>query len=373
MECLISVFNMLVHKVKEIDTSVNHDTEGVAACTIGNSKHIDGMDTELAQMKQENKVLRGVVQRQAEQIHDLDEKVAYLTSKSMEQNVSISNLEGDVKKENTAYTVSEFLKNKLEIDVCDEEILVSHRLGKLKDTQTRPRLMIVRCAYPLKERIMSNLKNLKDKTNDSGQPYYINKQLPDQIIEKNRLIREAIKVRKEMEKDLRKEDKTKIEVKAKKLFFDGKIVEEKLPAPQPKDLFPDKFEKEKQDKIKIFASDVEDQEGSTFQAYAIKTGNLHDVQRVYAKVRAMHPSATHVVAAANLRTVTAFQDDGEHSAGHKMLKFISSGFQQNVAVFAVRIYGGSHLGSDRYRRYESVIEQALERAGVKKSSTSPKK
>ena len=376
VECMLSVLNMIIHKLNEINVAVNHDTEGISMKLVLTQKQADTSTKAIDQLRHENKTMRGIIQRQDDQLKDLNDKIAYLTAKSMEQNLTISNVTGDIgKKEDTTTTVLEFLHNTLEIDAGSEEVLVSHRMGKYSDQQTRPRTMIIRCTYPLKERIMANLKNLKDKRNSQDKPYYVNKQLPEQIIEQNRWIKQTIKAKKELEKTWDKDDRTKIQVINKKLYFDGELVKDKLPAPQPKDLFPDEAEKEKQEKIKLFCSDVDQQDGSSFQAYAIKTGNTYDVSRTYAKIRSLHPSATHIVAAANLKSGTMFQDDGEHGAGHKLLKHIEENFVNNSAVFVVRIYGGKHMGASRFKVYNSVAEQALDRANIKrvaKQQQSPK-
>ena len=131
-------------------------------------------------------------------------------------------------------------------------------------------------------------------------------------------------------------------------------------------MFPDPAEKEKQDKVKLYSSDVEDKDNSSFQAYVCKSGNTYELQRAYRKVHLLHPSATHVVAAANLKTSgTMYQDDGEHSAGHKLAKFLQANYAPNVAVFAVRFYGHKQMGSTRFEMYEAVAKQAADRANLK--------
>ena len=67
----------------------------------------------------------------------------------------------------------------------------------------------------------SSAKNLKYKTNKQGKPDYINKQLPDQLAEQNREIRQIIHDQKKKEENLPNRDRIQIEIKDKTVYFDG--------------------------------------------------------------------------------------------------------------------------------------------------------
>ena len=114
------------------------------------------------------------------------------------------------------------------------------------------------------------------------------------------------------------------------MYIDGEAVTKKLPPVEVDDLFPDKLEKDKQDKLKLASSDMIDEMDSTFQAYAYKTGQMHEVRRVYKKVRRTHPGASHVVAAYNIKGNRGYQDDAEHGAGSKLLKLLEQSYPQNT-------------------------------------------
>ena len=229
--------------------------------------------------------------------------------------------------------------------------------------------MLVRCKFHLKQRILKNAKNLKDKTNTRGDFYYINKQLPDQLAEQNREIRDTVRYYREKNEKLHKRDQAKIEVKNRTVIVNGEpIVKEVLPV-EVDDLFPDKQEMDKQDKLKLAVSDAITQDVSSFMAYAFKTGQLHEVQRAYRRIRRAHPGATHVIAAYNLKNNRGYQDDGEHSAGMRLLKKLETEFVQNSAVYVVRVYGGKHLRPQRFEHILDAADQALTRAGLEPLST----
>ena len=90
--------------------------------------------------------------------------------------------------------------------------------------------------------------------------------------EENREIWESVRIQKEKNTKLIKRDQVKIEVKSKKVYLDGEPMQKQLSPIEVDELFPDKVEKDKQDKLKFSVSDSTAQEGSTFVAYATKTG-----------------------------------------------------------------------------------------------------
>ena len=370
MGTILSKLNGLCLKLEEVDVQLKHDTDGVVFKQGLMQKQQDEEAVERRKITKENGVLRGLVQRQFCQIRELNDKVANLTARSMQNNLTISGITGDGLKENDVKQKAvTFFKEQVEIDADESEIYVAHRVGKFYKDQKYPRLLVVRCTPALKERVLENVTVLKDKTNSEGNAYYMNKQLPEKILEQNREIRQTIKTTKEKESTLPVKDRTKIEVRNKTLFLNGSPVKKELPAPEPIDLFPEKPEKDKIEKMKLASSDLVSDKGSDFQAYALKTGHIAEVKRANRKVKTLHPAATHVVAAFNLKSKCGFQDDEEHSAGHKLLAAIKKDCPINTAVFVARVYGGTHLGQRRHKIYRDVAVEAINRIGKPTHST----
>ena len=164
---------------------------------------------------------------------------------------------------------------------------------------------------------------------------------------------------------MKPEDRPKIKIVDKVVQKDGVPIPEDLPAPEPIDLFPEKVEMEKWEKIRLSGSDVINVHDSTFQAFAAKTSQTIEVHRAYRRVRSLHPSATHVIAAANLKGFQGYQDDGEHGAGHKLYKMLANTYEPGITVFVVRVFGRRKIGSDRFSAIEEVAREAAERAKAK--------
>ena len=110
-------------------------------------------------------ILKGLVQKHSDQLKQINDKVTVLTARSMERNITITGLDGDVKEEKCKNNVLKFLRDKV---------------------------------------------NMKGRKNAMGDPYYINKQLPDKLVEKQKRIREQIKEQKEKDKNVPNQLKAKI-------------------------------------------------------------------------------------------------------------------------------------------------------------------
>ena len=348
---ILSTLNGLCDKLSELDIQTNHDTDSIATKVEVLQTQVDTDAASVAKLQKENGVLKGIVQRQFHQIKDLNDKVTNLMARSMQKNLSISGIMGDSTKEKLAEAkekILEFFKQKVEIDVDTTEILVAHRVGNYRKNQKKPRLMLVRCMPALKERVLDNVSNLKEKENEDGDPYYINKQLPEKLMEQNREIRQTIKEIKSKEESLLAREKSKIEVQNKVVYLDGVPQTKELLPPEPMELFPDDAEADKIGKIELAASDLVSEKRSDFQAFAFKTSQFLEVQRAYRKVRMLQPAATHVIGVFNLRNKQGFQDDDKHASGYRILRAMQEQNMNNIAVFIAHTYGGVKLGVQRH-------------------------
>ena len=116
MEVLVNAFNKLCAKITEIDIVLNHDTDGLNTKTAMMQEQLDketdtqatlqkslestatkqeNLTAKLATVQSDAKMYRGILQKHSNQLATLNNKVAMLTVKSMEMNITISNLEGD--------------------------------------------------------------------------------------------------------------------------------------------------------------------------------------------------------------------------------------------------------------------------------------
>ena len=107
---------------------------------------------------------------------------------------------------------------------------------------------------------------------------------------------------------------------------------------------------------------VENQE---FIGYSAPVRSLQEVNLAYAKVRAMHTDARHVVCACrlpgrNLHTHQDFADDGEHNTGQFLLQLLEKSDITNRVVMVARFYDGTHLGLHRYEAMKDAMASAID-------------
>ena len=103
-------------------------------------------------------------------MNTLSKKVVDLTARSMANNIVISGITGDSeKKEDCKSKVVQFMRTQLKIDdLLDQEVEVAHHAkGKLGP---KPRQMIVRCHFKLRDRLFYYTKHLKRITNSQVIP-----------------------------------------------------------------------------------------------------------------------------------------------------------------------------------------------------------
>ena len=106
-------------------------------------------------------------------------------------------------------------------------------------------------------------------------------------------------------------------------------------------------------------SEIIQDRGSSFNAYAAKIGSKDEVYDMYKKIKYWYPEADHVVMAAAQNTTLYSCDDGEHNAGLQLENVLQKREENNVAVFVVKEFGSTKLGPKRFHHITEVATQAL--------------
>ena len=215
----------------------------------------------------------------------------------------------------------------------------------------------------LRELVLSNLKNLKGKLNSNGKAYKISKQLPDQWVEENRKLKEDLyKAKKRNSEKSDDEQQDTIEIRNRTLYVNKEPVKTSyLKPPSTADLFQEKTEQDRLDKIKYSVSAVQEERGSKFSSYALRVQSLSEVKWAYVHLRQVHPSASHIVAAYSIKNGEGYADDREYAAGHRILNILNTNGHGNTAAFVVRYHDGINLGPRRHILMQKVVTEALSR------------
>lgn len=356
---LYSLHAQVTARTKALETAVFDDQIGVLPQLQGLATHakdsLDKQETltkEVIELREELDIAKGLIHKQSKQIKALKSKQVDLIARSMSENLTISGIKGDTNKADTKALLHNFLEENLEIEIEeDEEIQVAHRLGTPSKDHHRP--VVFRCPIPLRKKIFGNVQKL------AGKQISINQQLPDALAEQKREIRQAIKETKRLEKDKDEQDKSTFLIRNNKLYINGQLKRKVLLPPTPEELFVNSSDRKSLADIKMYTSTRKPAKGCSFQAFALPTERLNDVQMAYKRLFREFPGADHIAAAFNAEGEEGYQDDSEFGSGYRLLNVIREVKLFNTAVFVVRYYGGEHLGQQRFSVMKDLAEEAL--------------
>ena len=364
IDLLIEAVRMVNNKFIKVHEMVNDASDGLDPRFTDCEDRVQLMAEENKQLRFELDIVKGLLVKAEEDKKSLKDKVTMLTAQSMKDNIVINGICGDEATEDTAQATQDFLNDKMGLEFPSTQIRSARRFGGyIHGKPEIPRPIRVQVHPDLRELIFANVGKLKGKKNERKRSYNISKQLPEQWMEERRQLNaEVQKVKKANEQKGEDQQKDDITVKNRILYV-NRVPQKKVPfpAPGPVDLFPDKTEQDKLDKIKYATSTVVEESGSAFQAFAIKLQSITEVKRAYVRVRQLHPGASHVIAAYSIKSYEGHQDDFEHGASHRLLNVIANNSFNNIAVYVVRYHQGPNLGPKRHQLYEKVATEALAR------------
>ena len=196
-----------------------------------------------------------------------------------------------------------------------------------------------------KDLVFQNKKNIKELVNIDGKPIFINDYVPAEIGENRKRQREIYG------ENQNSDASSKLEMKYQsgKLMIEDQVYSKKVTAPTVRRI----IELKGKEKEKIMQSEnvqgeelfVED---SIFIGYTGKVFCHEDVDKLYTKIRLLHPKARHVVCAYRTPGTKKcydndYNDDQESGAGRKLLAWMKSNNLECRAVLVVRYCGKSKL------------------------------
>ena len=120
----------------------------------------------------------------------------------------------------------------------------------------------------------------------------------------------------------------------------------------------DAQEKAKMDKLTLGKSDMVNEKGSIFTAYAVVSTLLTEICRAYCKVRSMYTSGDHVVVAYHLDGQKGGHDDDEYAASNHLQQILNQ-TDKNLAIFMVCVFGGVHIGAKCFTIIEKLAREAI--------------
>ena len=135
-------------------------------------ERMDNLEETNTSLKDEMPVIKGLLQANDNRVSNIDRKVVDLTMRSMSNNVIITGILGDTDGESDCKAkVLDLLRHQMKMTVEDHEIKVAHRAKGKRGL--KPRSMISRCSFSLREHIFAYTKHLKDCKNADGDYYFV--------------------------------------------------------------------------------------------------------------------------------------------------------------------------------------------------------
>ena len=216
-------------------------------------------------------LLKGLVQVQDKSISANHCKIVDLTARSMANNITISNLDGDKEDEDCINKVLDFMRNQMQMEVEKSEVEKAHHLGAKQTAY--PRLMVVRCRPELQAHIFGFTKNLKDPKNSKGDYYTVKSQLPEPLQTERMEREERLKQLRKLNDQIPEEEKHRranISVKNKTIYVNNIPQRQHMKPPTVHDMM--NINSEAQNKMRqldfVHTEPITEKE-SVFRAHAV--------------------------------------------------------------------------------------------------------
>ena len=264
----------------------------------------------------------------------------------------------ETKEEVCTSKVKDFFTRILEIST-EIKISRAHRIGKGRN---RTILVYLKNSRD-KGLIFANTKKLKDLKNELNYPYSVS----NQFSAKKNADRARMRQIKRMN-DKSTGEKLSVEWEKDSLKVEGEIYEKKVRPPSLKDiLLASNEQRRKGLNVNPTAGNAVNVEGQTFLGYTSAVKSLSDVNVIYSKLRSLFTEARHITCAFTIphrvfQNHQDFYDDEEHNGGSFLLQLLTESKIQNRAIFVVRLYDGTHIGSKRYDAMRDAAKSALSKA-----------
>lgn len=301
------------------------------------------------------KLVTNILSKQDQQISFLSKRITEIQQREMNANIVISGIV-ESKNENPIQEFNSFVTNKLEL----QELIPANRAFRIGSGKVRPLVVQLRDSTK-KSKLFANATKLKGKRNSEGGYYFLSDHLPEQLNEERRRINELFSENKKKPASFQLE----MELRKGALSINQEPYKKAVQVPTIKNIIrPSDSMYEKAVDTDIIKGGEETKSNSGFASFAVAVKDFDDINAAYLKLKMKYADATHVACAyrlpgANTPINQDSVDDGEIGCGRTMLKAIKDEGLMNVAIFIVRYYGGTHLGTQRFDLFRSLTRKAL--------------
>lgn len=326
----------------------------VESITSSNTDSVANLQIENSQLKREINTLKSVVIRLDRKVTSQENEINNLKGRSMRDNLLIHHFR-ESPEENLSVTVPRAIKEHLGVDV---EFIRIHRNSPRPNINGKPRSITGKLKdFAKKDAILKEQKRIKDQNKEL--PFHITPQSPAPVAENRKKLQEI--------SYSYRQNNVKHRIVGDKIIFEnGSILKDKVPVPSAEDILSiDTNEFEKLEKLHSVKTNSITENGNVFIANGAKTSTFTEVRNIYKKIVSdpENSRATHRILAFrftdnNGKIHENYQDDGEHGAGRKLLKYMRENNLMNMSFVVLRWFSGKHIGPKRFSIMESLISEA---------------
>lgn len=309
-----------------------------------------GLTQKVKHLERKLKVSDGLLTQAKKKIEQQDVKLLHLQARSMRDNLVFGGID---EKENenwheTEAKMKNFLKQELRMPNVDDIIIErAHRIGpKMND---RPRNIVAKFGLSsVKDSVFRYVKNLKGK-----KQFSVQEQLPAEITECRKRLWNKYKTAKA-------DPTNKVKWSLDKLIVNGQTFTAKDDKHEIDPSADDEY-------VQIVHMPNEVLDNSTYAGHAARLSHKVSVATVLGnllKDRVIANADHNIYAWRTGRSTTrkeGFSDDGEHGAGHRLLKMLQEKDVTDVIVITTRWFGGKHSGPKRFDTIRKCASDALEK------------
>ena len=308
---------------------------------------LDEHSVDIATIKEENIITESRVTSLESMVQRLHKEVVELKEYSFSNNLVVDGIR-ELQPENTEARAKEFFRNILQIEDADSLIIdTCHRMGRSSNGHPRP--IIVRFVKRSdKQKVLMQGRRL------AGTQYHMWEHVPPETKEERR---DLFRDRKE-----RKDKGEKAVVRGSKLLVNGQVVRDIKKEKAKKIPKVERVNRRAAELMQLIKSaEQKCVEGSTFKGYYIPIDSPADIgpALMAAKAVGQTSTATHNVWAVSLGNYRDAEDDGEHTAGHRLLQTLERTGKQGMVVVA-RYYSGHDIGDKRFTAITDVGKMSIE-------------
>ena len=311
----------------------------------------------MREVREELKLLRGVISKHTQQLTLLGNKNEEKEFYSMRNNLMIQGIEedDDEMNENVKQLVTDFFSQSMKIK-RKISLLSAKRIGS-----QLPRVIQV-TLEDVKDKgvIYKHSKNLKFLCNNNDDPYFINDHLPLGMQEEQRKKRGIIK----NNKTLPDNDRADFTWKRGELFINNRQYRDPVVPPTIEQVI---TPMEGGDEVVINKGETQKNEGCQFTGYSAEIKTIDDVKKAYIKVQKNHPEALSIMCAYRIPgsdhpKLQNYQDDGEAGGGRVLFQLLLTSDIMHQAIYVVRHFGNKHLGPSRFESIQAAVRSAIMRS-----------